>query len=94
MLLTVVALMINSYFVLGVMRQQVVLQRHGVEMQAEYTEAVKTLAHWQGPLSLTTHAELDGHPIALGLQEARGPRDVENVVERQVDSLTRMAEHK
>lgn len=87
-------LMANSYFVLNVLRQQVRIQTRQAEMQAEYTEAVKTLARWQGPLSLVTHAELDGRPISLGLQEARGPRDVETLHERQVDSWLRLAEHK
>lgn len=76
---------------LGNMLLLVVILRAHLDVLRECKRSVAEIARWQGPTSAVSSTTFDGRPLQLGVQEARGPADVENLVERTRDGLKRLA---
>lgn len=91
LLVVAVAMLLNGFLLVQVTRQSVSVQEQQRDFMEQWATRVGVIAQWQGPTSLVTHTSVDGREATLGIQEARGPLDVENAWDRTADGLKRLA---
>lgn len=99
LLILLLVIVVVGQSIIGVLmasgeREIVRVQQAQLETQREWSHSVAIIAAWQGPTSLVTRATIDGRDTSLGVQEERGPHDVEAAWDRTSDSLKRLASRK